>query len=219
MSNLEVQIKPSGVSKRNLVDCFYAVVSSIQGICAKLDLDDVTDTDYEALCFTAIFNGKIENSRGDVVMNAVSGKEDTFFSMSPTGINQRSIIQTIYQMFLMMETLTEKIDADAAPPSSVTYEALVYTAHYLWTIENEVGSTVGVSTTQWIRPGGIDNLQLVDIIYCFVHSIHVLTAKLDTDAVPSGSNYEALWDTANILMQVEDSKGNIAGNALTKFNP
>jgi hypothetical protein len=219
MSNLEVQIKPSGISKRNLVDCFYAVVSSIQGICKKLDADDVTDTDYESLCFTAIFNGAIENSRGDRVANALSGKEDTFFVMSPTGINNRSIINCIYQIFLMMETLTEKIDADAAPPSSVTYEALVYTAHYLWTVKDEYGNSVGASTTQTITPMGIDELQLVDILYCFVHSLDTLTKKLDTDAVPSGSDYEALWDTANILMQVEDSKGNVAGNALTQFNP
>jgi hypothetical protein len=52
-----------------------------------------------------------------------------------------------------------------------------------------------------------------------VRSIHVLTDKLDDDGTVTDTNYEALWDTANILMQVEDSKGNIAGNALTKFNP
>jgi hypothetical protein len=119
----------------------------------------------------------------------------------------------------MMETLTEKIDADAAPPSSVDYETLVYTAHYLWRVQNEAGDTVGVSTDRTVSPGGVDDRYLVDILYAFVHSLDVLTAKLDTDAVPSGTDYHALWDTANILMQVEDSKGNIAGNALTKFNP
>ena len=57
MSNIEAQIKPSGISKRNLVDCLYAVVSSIQGICKKLDDDGgVPLTTYEANVFTAIFN-------------------------------------------------------------------------------------------------------------------------------------------------------------------
>jgi hypothetical protein len=116
--NIEVQIKPSGVSKRNLVDCLYAVVSSIHGICAKLDDDlGVPLETYEANCFTAIFNGCIENSRADQVMNALADREDTFFIASPTGINNRSIIQTIYQVFLMMETLTEQLDTDTLTDS------------------------------------------------------------------------------------------------------
>ncbi|MDD5540749.1 MAG: hypothetical protein PHG61_08665 [Candidatus Marinimicrobia bacterium] len=218
MSNLEVQIKPQGVTKRNLVDCFYAVVSSIKGICAKLDDDGgVPLTTYEANVFTALFNGSITNSRGEMVSNGVTGKEDIFFIMSPTGINNRSIIQCIYQIFDMMETLTEQCDTDTLQGSN--YEALVYTAHYLWEIENEAGSKVGNSTTQWIRPGGIDEKNLVDILYAFVHSIHVLCDKLDDDTTVTDTDYEALWDTANILMQVQDSAGNIAGNALTTFNP
>jgi hypothetical protein len=204
-------IRPTGGVKRYLADCLYAVVSSIHGICAKLDLDNVTDTNYEALCYTAIFNGAIEDSKGNSLINAVSGEEDTFFIMSPRGYSNRAVIQCIYQIFLMMHTLTTKIDADAAPPTTVTYHH-VFDDHYLWTIENEVGSTIGASTEHWIRPGGIDDKNLVDILYCFVHSLDTLTRKLDTDAVPSGSNYHALWDTANILVRVEDSKGNISGN-------
>ncbi len=218
MSNIEVQIKPSGVSKRSLVDCLYAAVSSIKGISAKLDDDGgVPLTTYEANVFTALFNGSIENSRGDRVVNAVSGKEDTFFIMSPTGVSNRAIIQCIYQVFDMMETLTEQLDTDTLTDSN--YEALVYTAHYLWRIFNERGSSVGASTGQTITPMGIDDLQLVDILYAFVHSVDTLTKKLDLDGTVTDTNYEALWDTANILMQVQDSKGNIAGNALTKFNP
>jgi len=216
--NIEVQIKPGGISKRNLVDCLYAVVSSIQGICKKLDDDGgVPLTTYEANVFTAIFNGKIENSRGGIVANAVTGKEDVFFIMSPTGINNRAKLQCIYQVFDMMETLTEQLDTDTLQGSN--YEALVYTAHYLWTIVNERGSTVGASTSQRINPMGIDDANLLDILYCFVHSLHVLTDKLDDDTTVTDTDYEALWDTANILMQVQDTKGNIAGNALTQFNP
>jgi hypothetical protein len=218
MSNLEVQIKPTGLKHKSLVDCLYAVVSSIKGICAKLDDDGgVTSTDYEANVFTAIFNGEITNSRGDVVRNVVTAKEPYYCNAGPAGISDRAILQFIYQIFDMMETLTEQLDGDSL--ADTNYEALVYTAHYLWTIENEAGSLVGASTDCLIRPGGIDQRRLVDILYCFVHSIHVLTDKLDDDGTVTDTNYEALWDTANILMQVEDTKGNIAGNALTKFNP
>jgi hypothetical protein len=218
MSNIEAQIKPGGISKRNLVDCLYAVVSSIKGICAKLDDDGgVPSTTYEANVFTAIFNGAIENSRADQVMNAVTGKEDVFFLANPTGISNRAIIQTIYQVFDMMETLTEQLDGDSL--TDTNYEALAYTALYLWTVENERGSTVGASTEHWIRPSGIDEKNLVDVLYAMVRSIHVLTDKLDDDVTVTDTDYEALWDTANILMQVQDSKGNVAGNALTTFNP
>ena len=218
MSNIEAQIKPSGISKRNLVDCLYAVVSSIKGICVKLDDDGgVPLTTYEANVFTAIFNGCIESSRGDQIVNAVSGKEGTFFIMSPTGINNRALVNCIYQVFDMMETLCEQLDTDVLTDSN--YEALVYTAHYLWRVQDEYGSAVGVSTDRTISPMGVDERYLVDILYAFVHSVHVLTDKLDDDGTVTDTDYEELWDTGNILLQVEDSKGNVAGNALTQFNP
>lgn len=218
MSNLEVQIKPSGISQRNLVDCFYAVVAAIKGICAKLDDDGgVPSTDYEANVFTALFNGAIENSRAGRVANAVSGKEDKFFTITPAGITPKAKINCIYQIFDMMETLTEQLDDDSL--TDTNYEALVYTAHYLWRVYDERGNSLGASTAQTVTPMGLDDAQLVDMLYAFVHSLDTLAAKLDDDGTVTDTDYEALWDTANILMQVEDSKGNIAGNALTQFNP
>lgn len=219
MANLEAQIKPTGLKLKSLVDCLYAMVSSIKGICAKLDLDaGVPLTTYKANVFTAIFNGQITNSRGDMVSNAVSTKEPYFFIINPHGCSDKALLHCIYQIFDMMETLTEQLDTDVLTDSN--YEALVYTALYLWTVDNGVSSTLlGASTDEYVKPGGIDTRQLVDLLYTFVRSIHVLTAKLDLDGTVTGTDYEALWDTANILMQVEDSKGNIAGNALTKFNP
>jgi len=218
MSNIEAQIKPSGISKRNLVDCLYAKVSSMQGICKKLDADGgVPSETYEANVFTAIFNGAIENSRGDRVVNAVTGKEDTFFIISPTGCSPKEIFRCIAQIFNMEETLTEQLDGDSL--ADTDYEALVFTALYLWTIEDDRGNKYGASMGRWIRPAGIDEGSLCDILYALVYANHLLTAKLDDDGTVTDTDYEALWDTANVLMQVEDSKGNIAGNALTKFNP
>ncbi len=218
MSNIEVQIKPSGVTQRSLVDFLYAIVSSLKGICAKLDDDaGVPLTTYEANVFTAIFNGSIENSRADMVQNYVSAKDEFFFIAKPSGIDTRVLVRAIYQVFDMMETLCEQLDADTLTDSN--YEALVFTAHYLWTIEDERGNKVGADTTQWIRPGGIDQKQLVEILYVFAHSIDTLTKKLDADGTVTGTNYESLWDTANILMQVENGQGSIAGNALTTFLP
>jgi len=213
--NVEAQIKPTGMSQRNLVDLLYMVVYSIQGICKKLDLDDVTDTNYEALCYTAIFNGSIEDSRGNYIMNRVSTKDDRFFIVRPDGIGNKSLLECFYQIFDMMNTLTAKIDADAAPPSSVTYKALCYTALYVWIIENCKGDQLGNGTDFYFRNAAENRKELVNLLYAIVNSITTLAAKLDTDAVPAGSNYNALWYTATILMRVENSQGSVVGNTIT----
>ncbi len=220
MANIEAQIKPSGVSMRNLVDLLYMIVYSIQGICQKLDDDDNTDDTYEADVFTAIFNGSIEDSKGNFIQNRANDgagtyvTDDRFFIIKPTGITDKALLECLYQIFDMMETLTEQADADDL--SSSTYEALIYTAVYLWKIENCKGSQLGNGTTYYFRPSGVfDKGQLVDLLYAIVYSLYLLTAKLDTDAVPSGSNYAALWYTATVLMRVQNTRGSVAGNTIT----
>ncbi len=209
--NVEAQIKPGGISQRNLVDLLYMIVYSLQGICQKLDDDDSTDDTYEAASFTAIFNGYIEDSRGNTITNRVTAADDRFFYIRPDGISDKDLLECLYQIFDMMETLTEQADADNL--TTGTYEALIYTAVYLWIVENCKGSALGNGTVYYFRPGGMfDQYQLVDLLYAIVYSLYLLTAKLDTDAVPSGSNYAALWFTATILMRVQNSQGNVVGN-------
>jgi len=213
MANLEAQIKPTGMSQRNLVDLLYMIVNSIKGICAKLDLDDNTDATYTALVYTAIFNGSIEDSRGNFIINRVSTKDDRFFIITPTGIDNKALLECLYQIFDMMETLTEQIDADDASTSN--YEALCYTALYLWIIENCKGSQLGNGTAFYFRAASENRKELVNLLYAIVYSITTLAAKLDTDAVPAGSNYNALWYTAKILMRVQNSQGSVVGNSIT----
>jgi len=213
MANTEAQIKPTGMSQRNLVDLLYMIVYSIQGICQKLDDDDSTDDTYEADVYTAIFNGSIEDSRGNLIMNRVAAADDRFFIITPTGIDNKALLECLYQIFEMMETLTEQLDADDC--SSSTYEALIYTAHYLWIIENCKGSQLGNGTTFYFRAGAENRKELVDLLYAIVHAQATLTAKLDTDAVPAGSNYTALWYTAIFLMRIENSAGSVVGNDIT----
>ena len=213
MANLEAQIKPTGMSQRNLVDLLYMIVNSIKGICAKLDLDDNTDATYTALVYTAIFNGSIEDSRGNFIINRVSTKDDRFFIITPTGIDNKALLECLYQIFDMMESLTEQIDADDASTSN--YEALCYTALYLWIIENCKGSQLGNGTAFYFRAASENRKELVNLLYAIVYSITTLAAKLDTDAVPAGSNYNALWYTAKILMRVQNSQGSVVGNSIT----
>ncbi len=221
MANIEAQIKPTGMSQRNLVDLLYMVVSSIQGICKKLDLSNLTDITYESLCYTAIFNGSIEDVRGNTIMNRVAAKDHRFFIITPNGITPKALTECLYQIFDMMKTMTEQIDDDAAPPSSVTYEALCYEALYLWNIVNvdSVDGSSGVlgnGTEYYFKPGATGNRkELVNLLYAIVKSIETLTKKLDTDALPSGTDYEALWFTATILMRIENSTGDVVGNDTT----
>ena len=215
MANVEAQIKPSGLSQRNLVDLLYMIVYSIQGICAKLDDDNVTDTDYEALCYTAIFNGSIEDGRGNSIQNRVEASDDRFFIIKPTGIGGKELLECLFQIFTMLQTLTAKIDADAAPPSSVTYEALCYTAKLTWQIENCKGTLVGNGTEYYLRKASVNQKELVEILCNILDCIETMTETLDSDALPAGSNYEALWFTATILMRVQDSLGLYSGNDIT----
>jgi hypothetical protein len=212
--NVEAQIKPNGISQRNLVDLLYMIVSSIKGICTKLDLDDNADDTYVAASYTAIFNGSIEDSRGNYIMNRVTAKDDRFFILSPTGISDKALLECLYQVFDMMGTLTAQADADNL--TTGTYKSLIYTAVYLWIVENCKGDQLGNGTTYYFRPGGVFNYnQLVDLLYAIVYSLYLLTAKLDTDAVPAGSNYAALWYTATVLMRVENQQGSVVGNDIT----
>jgi hypothetical protein len=218
MANVEAQIKPTGMSQRNLVDLLYMIVSSIHGICAKLDLDDNADATYEADVFTAIFNGSIEDSRGNSIMNRANDgatppvyvTDDRFFIISPNGLDNKALLECLYQIFDMMETLTEQCDADNL--SSDNYEALIYTAHYLWIIENCKGNQLGNGTTFYFRNAAENRKELVDLLYAIAHAHQTLTEKLDTDGVPSGSNYKALWFTATFLMRVANSQDSVVGN-------
>ena len=215
MANIEAQIKPTGMSRRNLVDLLYMIVTAIQGICQKLDDDGgVTLTTYETNVFTAIFSGSIEDSRGNYIMNRVSTADDRFFIITPTGIDDRALLECLYQIFDMMETLTEQCDTDALGDS--TYEALCYTALYTWIVENVKGSQLGNGTVFYFRPGGVFvQKELVDLLYQIVNSIETLTEQLDADGTVTDTDYEALWFTATILMRVENSAGSVVGNDIT----
>jgi len=221
MANYEAQIKPGGLSQRNLVDLLYMIVAAIKGICAKLDDDGgVTATTYESSAFTAIFNGYIEDSRGNSIMNRANDGSGTyvtderFFIITPMGISDHDLNECLYQIFDMFETLTEALDTDALTDS--TYEALCYTALWTWKIENRKGSTLGNGNTYFFRPGGMHNQdQLIDLLYQIVNAIETLTEKLDADGTVTDTNYEALWFTATVTMRVQNSQGNVVGNTIT----
>ena len=210
MANIHPDIRPNGLNQGDEVDLLYQVVSSIKGICAKLDDDGGVPLEtYEANVFTAIFNGSISDTKGNSVQNFV--REKGFFIINPTGISGPARIECYYQILDMLETLTEQLDTDTLTDS--TYEALCYTALLLFMVTNQDGNTLGNGNTYWFRPGGeTPQLQLVDLYYMFVNAIETLTEQLDADGTVTDTDYEALWFTANILTRVENSQGSVVGN-------
>ena len=215
MANIEAQIKPNGLSQRNLVDLLFQIIYSLKGIAAKMDDDGgVTLTTYEANAYTAIFNGSITDSKGNMLINAVSTAPDRFFIITPTGIDDKSLNECLYQIFDMMETLTEQCDTDSLTGSD--FESLCYTAYFTYIIENCKGSQLGNGTTYYFRPGGMFNQkELVNLLYNIVYAMSIFTAKLDDDGTVTDTTYESLWYTATILMRVENSQGSVIGNSIT----
>jgi len=199
----------------DLVNLLYQVVYSIKGICAKLDDDaTVTDTDYEANVYTAIFNGSITDDKGNNLNNQVSTAVDRYFMITPTGLTNGALIELLYQIFDMVETLTEQLDADTGV-ADTDYEANCYTALFTWIVENCKGSQLGNGTTFYFRNGSENRKELVNLLYQIVNAIETLTEQLDADGTVTDTDYEALWFTATILMRVENSMGNVVGNSPT----
>ena len=198
-------IRPAGFNQKHIVDLLYQIVSSIKGICAKLDADGaVTDTDHEALCYTAIIKTIIEDSKS----NTTGTLRDNF--ISPYGIDDPSMLNLLYQLFDYFETLTEKLDAGGGV-SDTDYEANCYTAKFLGIIELGVNS-IGNGTSFYFKAGGVFVPQLIDLLYNMVDAIETLTEQLDADGTVNDTNYEALWYTANITVKIENSQGNVLGN-------
>ena len=216
---MEAQIKPQGLSQRNLIDLLYMIVAAIKGICTKLDADaGVPLTTYTANVFTAKFKGNIEDSRGNNVMNYVANKDRLYVEVKPTGISDRDLNALLYQIFDMMNTLTAQLDTDVLADSD--YNALVYVAIYLWMVTGQDGNTLGNGNTYWFNPQGMTNQRhFIDCLAAIVNSITTLTQKLDADGTVTDTNYTALWYTATILMVIEDCYGNQYGNNSTAYAP
>ena len=225
MAAIIADIKPTGLTQTNLIDLLYMIVSSLEDICQKLDADGgVTDTDYEALCMTALFNVVIEDCRGNYI-NLAATETSTLNRtkiISAKGISDDALLELMYSITNCMSTMTTKLDTEALTLN--TYVSAAYTAMFLHMVENQQGNIIGNSGGLWdgsayyFRPGGVmDQHMLVDWLYNCLNGIYTLvtdqtTTGLDGDATVTDTNYAALWWAANITLTVENSFGNRIGN-------
>ena len=200
-------LKPNGINQGDLVDVLHDILSSITGLCTKLDSDGtVTDTTYNANCYTNIFTVTVEDQKGNMV------NPGGISIIRPTGISDPALLELLYQMYDSIETLTEQLDNDGGVPAE-TYEANTYEAILTgFMIENQIGNILGNSGTFWFRSGGvIIQDKLVDLLYNWYNAWETLCEQLDGDSL-SDTDYEAVWWAATFTTNVTNSKGQTLGN-------
>jgi len=208
MANIFPNIKPNGINQKDEVDLLYMIVSSLEGICAKLDLDSGVPSDtYEANC-SDLITTKITD-KADNIAGTPTGARDEM-AISVQGMSDKAWVECMYQIYNCIETLCEQLDRDSL--TQTDFEANCYTAKILHMITNGKGNTLGNGNTFWFKPAGPRELkQVVDNYYNILDALETLTEQLDGDGTVNNTNYEALWFTATILLRVQDSKGNGIG--------
>jgi len=234
MANISAQITPAGVSDKYLIDLMYMLQQSMYGLCLKLDNDGTVPlTTYVANCYTAIFRGQVWDYRGNKTQNVT--KVD-YIIHPKSGLPAADLIQWIFDYVNAFETLAEQCDTDNL--NSSDYEANAYHACILpFKIEDKTGTIIGNDNSSggfsgvdtggppWrlVKIGPIgkpSDRVLADLFYAILNGWETLCEQLDVDGAttpPTDTNYEALWYTATVLMRVQNSQGNVLGNAQTRL--
>lgn len=205
-------VRATGFTRMQEVELWYALHKSLQVLCAQLDADGgVTDTDYEALCWTAIINCKISNSQGNTV--GVKSSDLGFYTLAPTGLPSDARHWLMYNFVNAWETLCEKLDADAGI-TDTDYEANCYTATLPYVVKDPKGVTdLGNGTVFYFGQGGMSSRKyLIEWFYGALNSLETLTEQLDADGGVTDTDYEANTYTAYCTVRVENSAGSVIGN-------
>lgn len=133
-------ISPMGLTPEALTEILYQIFDMAETLTEQLDADNLTDSDYEAKCYTALFLHKIENVKGSALGNG------TTYYIKPGAIPENELIEVLYNIVNAIETLTEQLDADGTV-TDTDYEALWFTATILVRIQNSKGNVVGNDIT------------------------------------------------------------------------
>lgn len=130
-------ISPRGITGAARWHMMYNLFNAFETLCEQLDTDVLTDSNYEALCYTAILDHIVRDPRGQTDL----GNGQNFY-WGPTAESRKYLVELMYKIFDAIETLTEKLDADGTV-TDTNYEALCYTAICTMKVENGAGNTVG----------------------------------------------------------------------------
>lgn len=136
--------------------------------------------------------------------------------IKPNGMNQKDLVDLLYMYLNSIETLTEQLDADGGV-TDTDYEANCYTAMFDILVEDSIGSRIGATGRYIVRPTGISDAALLELLYEIFNALETLTEQLDLDAGITATNYEALCYTAIILKNVTNQVGNTLGNGTSYY--
>lgn len=135
-----LSITPRGITNAARLQAIYQFFNMLETLTEQLDTDVLTDSTYEALCYTAIMTQMVEDPKGNILGNLDT---DTGFYFKPGGtMNEKQLVQFFYNAVLAIETLTEQLDADGTV-TDITYESLWFTAIILTRVEDGKGNVVG----------------------------------------------------------------------------
>ena len=214
MANIHPDIKPSGISQRDLVRLLRYFFASLEGVAAKLDLDDNADNTYAA-ALNALHSVIITDDLGNYYHNvaAESSSVAPVAVIGPKGVSDAQLMDILYQLHFVLFTMVTQADADDL--TTATYVALIWTAIIAHRFVNRFGTATGLGTAYYFRPGGVtDHKQLVEALFNYLTAWATFTAKLDTDAKPAGADYASLWSDT-ILLRIENGAGSFVGKTST----
>lgn len=133
------RVSPAGFSDLDRHLMMYNYTNMWETLCEKLDADgDVSDTNYEALCYTATFLHVVKDPKG--VTDLGNG---VVYYFKPGGPHDRKqLIEWLYNAIYSLELLATKLDSDGGV-TDTDYEANSYTAYCTVRVENAAGSVIG----------------------------------------------------------------------------
>lgn len=126
----------NGVSQHGLISFLYQILKALETLCAQLDTDTLTDSDYESGVFQAIVTYRVMDLEGN------TAGYGTTYLLHPGGISDNHLLDLLYQIVNVIKTVAAKLDADGTV-TDTDYEALWYTAVLTVKIENTSGKVLG----------------------------------------------------------------------------
>lgn len=216
MGNVHANIKPTGLTNKDLVDALYMIVKAIYTLCVKLDADGPQST-CVATAYTAVFNVLITDSKGNRIGQGIAETSTVAPThiISPGNVTDAALNALMYQITFSIYTLATLLDTTVLTLN--TYASGGYTAIMTQRIENAKGNMIGAGTDFTFKPGGMFNQkQLVEFLYNCFNSIYVLThagttVGCDSDATLTDVDYEALCYTAICTLMIENGTGSQRG--------
>ena len=209
-------ITPTRLNQGDEVDLMYGIMDSLRIGCGLLDADaSITDVNYEALCYSAAYdNLQVTKQAGGNILGDRGTVDQYGYYITPRGISQAARLEWLYDTLYALNTLTAKIDADANPPSTVTYNTDYFVGRITKSVENQRGVLAGPTTRTFLfSPKGVYNLYtLVDMYWDIVYCLQGIWALCTSDAAPATATYTALAYTAVVKPTIQNSQGTTLGN-------